>query len=465
MKDKSIINNKNPLSAREVALEILTRVEQDKSYSNLLLNQMLQKHSLERVDAGLVTEIVYGTIQHLNTIDYYLNRFVAKGVQKLEPWVRALLRLSLYQVVYLERIPPHAIVNEAVNLAKKKGHQGISGMINGVMRNVIRQKEQLAIPSDLPFVERIALQYSHPKWMVARWMKQFGEETTVRICEANNTSPKTSARVNTMKHTQAEMLAILQQESVEAKPSELAPNGIIVEQGGNLAYTRWFIDGSITIQDESSMLVAEAVDPQPGMRVLDCCAAPGGKTTHLAEKMQDTGSVIASDIHEHKIALIRDQANRLKLRSIETVFCDALDLSKHYPAESFDCILLDAPCSGLGVIRRKPDLKWSKQELEISAITLVQNQLLNAVHVLLKPGGVLVYSTCTMEYTENQGMIAQFLQQHPQFTLETFPSKQLREIHPKSSTAGMLQILPDQYGSDGFFIARMRKNGSKTNPK
>lgn len=451
------MNKKGPLSAREVALEILTRVEQDKAYSNLLLNQMLQRHPLEKADTGLVTEIVYGTIQHLNTIDYYLNRFVAKGVQKLEPWVRALLRLSLYQVVYLERIPAHAIVNEAVNLAKKKGHQGISGMVNGVMRNVIRQKEQLAIPNDLPLAERMALKYSHPKWMVVRWIKQFGEQTTELICKANNTAPKTSARVNIIKHTQAEILAILQQEGMEAKPSELAPNGIIVEHGGNLAFTRWFAEGSISIQDESSMLVAEALNPYPGMRVLDCCAAPGGKTAHLAEIMQDKGKVMACDVHEHKIALIRDQADRLKLGSIETVLCDALDLAKQYPAESFDCILLDAPCSGLGVIRRKPDLKWSKQEVEIAAISLLQNQLLNAVHGLLKPGGVFVYSTCTIEYAENQGLIAAFLEQQPQFTLEAFPSEHLRGIHSAASIVGMLQILPQHYNSDGFFIARMRK--------
>ena len=451
------MNKKSPLSAREVALEILTRVEQDKAYSNLLLNQMLQRHPLEKADTGLVTEIVYGTIQHLNTIDYYLNRFVAKGVKNLEPWVRALLRLSLYQVVYLERIPAHAIVNEAVNLAKKKGHQGISGMVNGVMRNVIRQKEQLVIPSDLPLVERIALQYSHPKWMVVRWIKQFGEQTTEMICKANNTSPKTSARVNVIRHTQAEILSILQQEGLEAKPSELAPNGIIIEHGGNLAFTRWFVEGSISIQDESSMLVAEVLDPKPGMRILDCCAAPGGKTAHLAELMQDKGNVIACDVHEHKISLIRDQADRLKLRSIETVLCDALDLAKQYPAESFDCILLDAPCSGLGVIRRKPDLKWTKQEAEIAAIALLQNQLLNAVHGLLKPGGVFVYSTCTMEYSENQGLIAEFLKLQPQFTLEAFPNEHLRDIQTEASTVGMLQILPQHYNSDGFFIARMRK--------
>jgi 16S rRNA (cytosine967-C5)-methyltransferase len=454
LKSKSPINKKHSITAREVALEILIRVEQDKSYSNLLLNQMLQKHPLERADAGLVTEIVYGTIQHLNTLDYYLNRFVAKGVQKLEPWVRCLLRLSLYQVVYLERIPDHAIVNEAVNIAKLKGHPGISGMVNGVLRSVIRQKEQLIIPSGLPLVERIALQYSHPEWMVARWIKQFGEQAAELICKANNTSPNTSARVNNMKHTRDEILAIMQQEGIEVRQSELAPSGIIIEQAGNLAFTHWFAEGSITVQDESSMLVAEAVGPQPGMRVLDCCAAPGGKTTHLAEIMQDTGIVVACDVHEHKLSLILEQANRLQLNSIQPVFSDAVDLSKQYAAESFDCILLDAPCSGLGVIRRKPDLKWSKQEPEIAVICTIQRKLLNAVHSLLKPGGILVYSTCTIEYSENQGMIFEFLEQQPQFTLDAFPNSMINAI---SSKAGMLQILPHQFNSDGFFIARMLK--------
>jgi 16S rRNA (cytosine967-C5)-methyltransferase len=456
LKDNSKVNRKSTLTAREVALEILTRVEQDKAYSNLLLNQMLQKHPLERVDAGLVTEIVYGTIQRLNTVDYYLNRFVAKGVQKLEPWVRNLLRLSLYQVVYLERIPAHAIVNEAVNIAKKKGHQGISGMVNGVMRNVIRQKEQLTISPSLPAAERIALEYSHPKWMVSRWIAQFGELTAKLICEANNTPPKTSARVNTLQHSQTEMLDIMQQEGMEAKPSELAPRGVVIEHGGNLAFTRWYAEGSITVQDESSMLVAEAVNPAPGMRVLDCCAAPGGKTTHLAEKMNDTGSIVACDVHEHKIALIRDQITRLKLHSIQTVCSDAADLPSLYADESFDCILLDAPCSGLGVIRRKPDLKWAKQEQEIADICGLQNKLLNRIHQLLRPGGILVYSTCTMEYEENQGMIQQFLEQHPQFKLEAFPEGMFAG-HSDSASPGMLQILPHQYQSDGFFIARMRK--------
>jgi 16S rRNA (cytosine967-C5)-methyltransferase len=459
MNSKIHHSKKLPLSAREIALDILTRVEQDKSYSNLLLNQMLQKHPLERNDAALVTEIVYGTIQRLNTLDFFLSRFVAKGVQKLEPWVRSLLRLSLYQMVYLERIPEHAIVNEAVNIAKKKGHQGITGMVNGVLRNVIRQKDQLVISHELPAVDRISLQFSHPQWMVSRWITQYGEQTTELICQANNTPPKTSARVNLLKHSQTEMIELLLQKGITAVHSELAPAGIIVENGGNLAFTPWFIEGDMTIQDESSMLVAEALAPQSGMRVLDCCAAPGGKTTHIAEKMKDLGHVIACDVHVHKIALIQEQAARLNLNSIETIHSDALDLPSHYAEESFDCILLDAPCSGLGVIRRKPDLKWSKQKNEMLGICKLQLSLLESVQRLLRPGGILVYSTCTMEYEENQGMIARFLQQNANFTLDEFPQSMFQK-EVKSSLSldkGMLQILPHQYQSDGFFIARLRK--------
>jgi 16S rRNA (cytosine967-C5)-methyltransferase len=300
--------------------------------------------------------------------------------------------------------------------------------------------------------------------MVSRWIAQFGEETAVLLCQANNNAPKTSARVNLLKHTPIEMIEILRQEGMEAVSSILSTSGIIVEHGGNLAFSRWFKEGSITIQDESSMLVADVVHPLPGMRVLDCCAAPGGKTTHLAEKMNDAGTIVACDVHPHKIALVQEQALRLNLHAIETIQCDAADLPLKYAEASFDCILLDAPCSGLGVIRRKPDLKWSKQEQEIADIAALQNKLLNAVHTLLRPGGLLVYSTCTMEYDENQGMINRFLQHNPDYTLEAFPKEMLSNTHELKAEAesGMLQILPHYYGSDGFFIARMRKKTFKT---
>lgn len=429
-------------TAREAALEVLVRTEQDKSYSNLLLHQTIQKYRLDKADAALATEIAYGTIQRLNTIDYYLERFVSKGMAKLQPWVRSLLRLSFYQMYFLDRIPDHAIVNEAVNIAKKKGHQGISGMVNGVLRNVIRQKDSLQIPAGLPAADRIALEHSHPKWLVSRWISQLGEAKTERICEANNTPPHVSIRANTTKIGRDELVSLLQRNGLQAEPSELAPAGVIVKGGGNMALTPWFEQGLFSIQDESSMLVAEAVDPQPGEKVLDCCAAPGGKTMHMAEKMKDGGEVWACDIHEHKAKLIREQAERLGLKSVRTLTADARKLADHFAEGSFDRILLDAPCSGLGVIRRKPDMKWSKREQELDDICVIQRDLLNEAHKLLRPGGILVYSTCTIEHNENEGMVEAFLRRHPEF---------------EWAGPGPLQLYPYEHRSDGFFIAKLRK--------
>lgn len=429
-------------SAREAALEVLVRTEQDRSYSNLLLNQILQQYHLDKQDAGLTTEIVYGTIQRLNTIDYFLNRFVAKGLAKLEPWVRSLLRLSFYQMLYLDRVPDHAIVNEAVNLAKKKGHIGISGMVNGVLRNVIRQKETLQIPADLPAVERIALTHSHPQWMVKRWINQIGEARTELLCEANNKPPHVSIRTNTMKLSRNELIIILNEAGVDAAPSELADDGILVKNGGNMALTPWYEAGLFSIQDESSMLVAETLQPKPGEKILDCCAAPGGKTAHIAEKMGNHGEIWACDIHEHKEKLIRDQATRLGLTSVHTLVSDARDLPQHWAQESFDRILLDAPCSGLGVIRRKPDMKWNKREQDLNEVCLIQKELLNSIHPLLKVGGILIYSTCTLEYNENEGQVREFLDNHPNFEWDL----------PKP-----IEIYPYEHLSDGFFIARLRK--------
>ncbi|PZE22522.1 16S rRNA (cytosine(967)-C(5))-methyltransferase RsmB [Paenibacillus xerothermodurans] len=429
-------------TARDAALEVLVRTEQDRSYSNLLLNQTLQKYNLEKLDAGLATEIVYGTIQRMNTIDHFLARFVSKGLAKLEPWVRSLLRLSFYQIYYLDRVPDHAVVNEAVNIAKRKGHRGISGMVNGVLRNVIRQKDTLTIPANLPAVTRIALTHSHPEWIVQRWIRQLGEEQTERICEANNVPPRVSVRVNTMKYSRQQLINVLADAGLEVEPSDLAPAGIIVKGAGNMALTTWYENGMISIQDESSMLVAETVDPQPGEKVLDCCAAPGGKTTHMAEKMGDRGELWACDIYEHKEKLVREQADRLQLESVRTVVMDARELHNRFPPASFDRILLDAPCSGLGVIRRKPDMKWTKRERDLDDICAIQRELLRTVHSLVRPGGVLVYSTCTIEYSENEGMVLEFLERHPEFEWDREHSR---------------QIYPYEHQSDGFFIAKLRK--------
>lgn len=451
---------RTPTNARHLAVELLTRVEAEKAYSNLLLDKLLKQSGLERLDAAFATELVYGTLQRQLTIDYYLQKFVTKGWGKLEPWVRNLLRISFYQLYYLDRVPAHAAINEAVELAKRLGHRGISGMVNGVLRNVERQKSSLEIPDNLPTVKRLSLTYSHPEWMIKQWIKLYGEGETERICKANNEPPHVSIRVNRGKRSREELVAELQEQGVDASPSPLSSSGIVVKQAGNMADTDWYREGVFSIQDESSMLVGEAVDPKPGMTVLDCCAAPGGKTTHLAELMNDQGTVIGCDIHEHKEALIRKQAHRLGLASIQTLAGDARTLSDRFPAESFDRVLLDAPCSGLGVIRRKPDLKWAKQAEEVKALSRIQAELLEAVHPLVKPGGFLIYSTCTIAAEENEKQISSFLSKHQEFVLSPFPAA-LSSVEQRTGarSEGMLQLLPHHYNSDGFFICRLQKRG------
>lgn len=447
-----------PSTAREVALDILVKVEQQGAYSNLLLNSSLQKSVLSREDTGLVTELVYGTISRMLTLDYVLEDFVSKGTAKLQPWVRNLLRLSLYQIMYLDRIPSHAAVNEAVNIAKKLGHQGISGMVNGVLRSVLRAGELPVLKESLSPEERISIQHSHPLWMVRRWIAEYGMDTAEAMCAANNEPPPVSVRVNTTMISRDELLRQLLESGLEAEASRVSPFGIVVKGGGNLALSSWYSDGYLSIQDESSMLVAEAVAPEPGLKVLDCCAAPGGKTAHMGELMKDQGSILANDLHPHKAKLIADQAARLGLECITTGSRDALELAGSLEPESYDRILLDAPCSGLGVIRRKPDLKWRKQPEDVDSVAALQGELLQSVSGLLKPGGVLVYSTCTTEQAENSGIIAEFLQNNPNFASVSFSMALWDRLGTSALAAGEgIQLLPHHFGSDGFYIARLQR--------
>ncbi|GAA0358823.1 16S rRNA (cytosine(967)-C(5))-methyltransferase RsmB [Bacillus horti] len=432
-------------TARTIALDALIQIEQGGAYSNLTLQKLLQKNKLEDSrDRHLVTELVYGTIQHQRYIDFLLQPFLKKGVDALDQWVKQLLRVSVYQFVKLDRIPSHAVVHEAVEIAKKKGHRGISGMVNGVLRSFLRTplRSTETIKDD---VTRLGMETSHPDWMIKRWVKQFGWEKTKQLCEDNNRPPQVTIRTNTIKDSRAELIEKLQEEGFEVKETTDSPYGIIVQSGGHVVQSKWFEQGYFTIQDESSMLVAPFVDPKPGMVVLDACAAPGGKTTHLAEYMKDEGSVLAVDMHPHKEKLIRTNINRLGLTCIETQTMDARKLPDARQTE-YDRILLDAPCSGLGVIRRKPDLKWKKKETDSADIAAIQYDLLVAVSKLLKPGGQLVYSTCTLEEIENQDVVQKFLENEPSF----------RQIEGEQKL-----ILPQDFGSDGFYMTKLERIGDE----
>lgn len=451
-----------PSTPRELALEALRRVEEQGAYSGLTLNGLLAEANLSRADAALATELFYGTIQRLHTIDHVLSAKVKGWPRKVEPWVRNLLRLSYYQLRWLDRVPAFAAVDEAVAIAKKRGHAGIAGLVNGVLRGIQREGLKISLPSDMPAAERIALIHSYPQWLVERWIASYGEATAAAICEASNEPPHASVRVNRLRSTRHSLLAAMQDAGLPAKASPLTADGIIAGKAGNLADTIWYRDGQLSIQDESSMLVAAAADPRPGMTVLDCCAAPGGKSAHLAELMRNEGRVIANDVHEHKRSLIDKQKERLGLTIIETTTSDALQLGSLYPAQSMDVVLLDAPCSGLGVIRRKPEIKWNKKPGDIAGLAELQQQLLHAACGLVKPGGTLVYSTCTIAPEENEEAIRRFLAGHPEFAPDAdWPQAVLNPLQSAGILPepfeGWVQLLPHHFGSDGFFIARLRK--------
>lgn len=445
--------NKN---VREIALEALLSVYKNQSYSNLLVNNYIQKYNLSSSDSGLLTEIIYGTIQRDQLLDYYLQPYI-KNQKKLEEWVYILIKLSLYQLQFLDRVPAHAVLNEAVEIAKKRGHKGIASLVNGVLRNIqrngLRSLEEIKNP-----IEKLAIQTNHPEWLIEQWVKEFGEEETEKMCEKNILPPFQTARVNTMKATREEVIKMLEKEGFEVEEGNLSPFAIEIQKG-NVAHSQAFKEGYISIQDESSMLVAQALGVEQGDDILDTCAAPGGKSTHIAELLNGTGSVTSLDLHKHKVKLIKEQAIRLGIENINTFELDARKAPEEFENRLFDKVLVDAPCSGLGVIRRKPDILLRKNPTDVTNLQRVQKSILNEASKLVKPGGTLVYSTCTVGHEENMDVVNSFLNEHNEYELdhslnEHLPSK-LNEN--ESVQKGYIQLLPHYFGTDGFFIARLRK--------
>lgn len=445
----------NKKNVRESALNLLDSIEKNQSYSNLLLNNVIKKNNVEPKDIGLLTELTYGTLQRRMTLDFYLEPFLKKA-RKLEPWVKQLLRITLYQMIYLDKIPDRAAIYEAVEIAKKKGHKGISSMVNGVLRTIQREGVPSLEEINDP-IERLAIATSHPEWLVKRWVEQLGFEKAQEMCEINLTAPLQTARVNTTKINREQCLQMLIEEGYQVEASPVIPEAIKCLKG-NLANSTAFKEGYITIQDESSMLVAHALGVEKDEHILDACAAPGGKSTHIAEKLSLTGQVISLDLHEHKVKLIAENANRLGLSNIETKALDSRKVQEQFEKESFDRILLDAPCSGLGVMRRKPDMKYTKKEEDVFRLHSIQTDLLKAVAPLLKKGGILVYSTCTVDDEENDNVVKAFLTENSDFQGDLgFKNRMPEAIQPLCKDYS-LQILPQDFGSDGFYIAVLKKN-------
>lgn len=443
------------VNSREIALKIINEIETKGAYANIVLAQEINRQSLQGQlsdqDRRFITELVYGTVKAGATLDWMLSCYLSRPLAKVAPIIRNILRLGIYQLFFLEKVPASAACNQAVELTKKYGHAGTVKFVNGVLRNAARDPGKIVYPNkDKQPVKYLALKYFHPEWLITRWVNRLGPEACEELCQANNTIPPLSVRSNTVKISRDQLLPVLEKEGVECQASAWTPEGIVCHSHPSIAKFAALHEGLLQVQDESSMLVAHILAPQPGEFVIDACGAPGGKTTHIAALMKNTGKVLSVDIYDHKLAITRENADRLALTNIETRALDAVNLGKLYPQKA-DRVLVDAPCSGLGVLRRKPDSRWRKSEEILQDLPKLQAAILASAAQCVKPGGVLVYSTCTTEPEENQAVVTHFLQANPTFKLEVTG----QYLPEKKRDETMLQLWPHLDGVDGFFIARM----------
>jgi 16S rRNA (cytosine967-C5)-methyltransferase len=439
--------------AREAAVKIINVVHEKGAYANVALVQELRRQELSDVDRRFVTELVYGTVKAGATLDWILRRYVNRPVKKIPPMIADILRLGLYQLFFMDRIPASAACNEAVELAKRYGHPGTVKFVNAVLRTAVREPEKAAFPEGKgQATTQLALASQHPEWLVRRWIREFGYAEAAALCAFDNEQAVLSLRTNTLKISREDLLTRLQDEGAEGEASAWAPEGIRCLSHGALDRLPSLQQGLFQVQDESSMQVAHVVAPQPGEFIIDTCSAPGGKTTHLAAIMENTGRILALDIYEHKLQRVAENAARLGISIIETKLLDAREVGELYAGQA-DRVLVDAPCSGLGVLRRKPDARWNKTPEQLAELPPLQLEILSSAARAVKPGGVLVYSTCTILREENQAVVEAFLAAQPDFFLE----KTGHFLPGKPREDAMVQLLPQRDGTDGFFIARLRR--------
>ena len=442
-----------PNTARGAAALLVRMVLEDGAYTNIALNQYLRGSSLSDLDRRLATELVYGTVKASGTLDWYLSQCVSRPLDKVAKDILAILRISAYQLLYMERIPASAACNEAVKLARSVSHEGSAKFVNGVLRGLLRKQQ--AGEFILPDKEKddagyLALKYYHPRWLVKRWLGPWGKEGTERLLAFDNTAAPVCLRVNTLVTTRKQLLADLQEAGCEVHASQWSADGIVADKLTSLNMLLAALPKHFYIQDESSMLVAPFLNASPGMKVLDLCSAPGGKTTHIAQMMQDSGEIVACDIHEHKIDLIADNVRRLDLHCIKPMLNDAAVLRAEW-IEKFDRVLVDAPCSGMGVLRRRAEARWRKQRKDLKLFPPLQLAILENAAQYVKQGGRLLYSTCTIEQSENHYLVEEFLAKHPEWQRITLK-------HPLTgANVDELQLLPQNDGVDGFYICVLER--------
>jgi len=442
-----------PTRARLLAVRVLERIERTRAYADLALHGALARSDLPGPDRALATELVYGTLRWRGSLDYVLYQVLDRDLAKLEPIVLSILRTAAYQLVRTDRIPVSAAVDQAVRCTRAAGAARASGLVNAVLRRVADAREEFAWPDPARDpVGHLTHALSLPVWLAERWVEQLGIEEAIALAAASNAVPPRAVRANRRRTDPGTLLEALAEQHPGARPCRWAPDGLVLDQRGHPGSDPLFLGGHYTVQDEASQLVVALLDPRPGERVLDACAAPGAKSTAIGERVGETGRVVAVDRHPRRLGLVRRDARRLGIPCIETHERDAsrplTDL------DAFDRVLVDAPCSGLGTLRRNPDARWRIQPRDVERLAELQLAILRQAAAVLRPGGTLVYSTCTVLPEENENVVEAFLSEAPEFgraPLEAVPEP----VRPLLDAGGHLRTWPHRHETDGFFAARL----------
>ena len=442
---------------RELILGILLEVTRDGEYSHIALRNVLNKYQyLDKKDRAFITRVTEGTLEHMIELDYIINQFSKVKVNKMKPVIRTILRSAVYQMKYMDSVPNSAACNEAVKLAVKKGFSNLKGFVNGVLRNIDRNLDKITYPDETNFVEYLHVKYSMPQWILDQWLVEYDQETVETMLQDFQKEKPTTIRCNLNNTTKEELIDVLKQEGVQVKEHPYLPCALEIWGYDYLADLESFQKGAFYVQDISSMLVSHIANPKEGDMVLDVCAAPGGKALHMAELLRGTGHVEARDLTDYKGDLIRDNIDRTGVRNMDAVKWDATVTDENM-LEKVDVLVADLPCSGLGVLGKKTDLKYKMSAQTQEDLVDLQRNILSTVQAYVKPGGTLIYSTCTIHKEENEGNVHWFLEQFPEYELVLLKDSLCQELQESVKEEGCLQLLPGIHESDGFFIAKFKK--------
>ncbi|MBE7027778.1 MAG: 16S rRNA (cytosine(967)-C(5))-methyltransferase RsmB [Ruminococcaceae bacterium] len=438
-------------SARETALLILYRYDKENAYLNIAFKNALSSSGLSREDSAFVKELVFGTVKYKITLDYVIRGFSSVRLKKISPYILNILRMSAYQMLFMNKIPKSAAVNEGVKLAKKYGHHASAGFANAVLRK-ISLLDNINYPKG---AEELCVKYSHPQELIDFYIDRFGLEKSEEILSASLIAPPVCLRANSLFVSREELMSLLRNEGFESERAPVSNYAVFIKSGGDITKTKAYINGLCTIQDQASQLAAVMLSPQKGDFILDMCSAPGGKTTHIAELMGNEGKILAFDLYEKRLDDVKMQSKRLKVDNILTARVHDAQVPLPELYGKADRILLDVPCSGLGIIRRKPDIKYKEDLLNFEHLVKIQTNILNICSKYLKINGIMVYSTCTINPAENIEVINSFLKTHPNFCIDSPDEGMLSTYAESILKSGCGTFLPGM--SDGFFICRLRR--------